>query len=102
MLRKTARQAGKEYVVFPLLTGPLAPLTLHHREPAVPPAVGKPQPPDRAPPVPGPSRRYPQIAAEVREICERHHLPYNTASLSRQLGSVVRKIFRLALPRAGG
>ncbi len=41
---------------------------------------------------------YPRIAAEVREICERHDLPYNTGSLSRQLGSVVRKIFRLALP----
>ena len=154
MLRKTARQAGKDYVVFPLLTGPLAPLTLaantganlirnlwafaiifcghfpdgtevftqeesedetrgqwylrqmlgsanitgsslfhllsgnlshqieHHLFPDLP------------------SRRYPQIAAEVREICERYHLPYNTGSLSRQLGSVVRKIFRLALPWA--
>ncbi|WP_410672100.1 fatty acid desaturase family protein [Amycolatopsis sp. cmx-4-68] len=152
MLRKTARQAGKDYVVFPLLTGPLAPLTLtanaganlirnlwafaiifcghfpdgtevfteeecedesrgkwylrqlvgsanitgsplfhllsgnlshqieHHLFPDLP------------------SRRYPQIAAEVREICERHNLPYNTGSLSRQLGSVVRRIFRLALP----
>lgn len=28
MLRKTARQAAKDYVVFPVLTGPLAPLTL--------------------------------------------------------------------------
>jgi fatty acid desaturase len=152
MLRKTARQAGKDYVVFPLLTGPLAPLTLtanvtanlirnlwafaiifcghfpdgtevfteeesedetrgkwylrqmlgsanitgspvfhllsgnlshqieHHLFPDLP------------------SRRYPQIAAEVRGICERHGLPYHTGSLSRQLGSVVRKIFRLAVP----
>ncbi|MFJ9779966.1 fatty acid desaturase family protein [Amycolatopsis sp. NPDC101161] len=156
MLRKTARQAAKDYVVFPVLTGPLAPLTLtanaganlirnlwafavifcghfpdgtevfteresedesrgkwylrqmlgsanitgsplfhllsgnlshqieHHLFPDLP------------------SRRYPQIAAEVREICERHHLPYNTGSLSHQLGSVFRKIFRLALPRARG
>jgi linoleoyl-CoA desaturase len=45
-----------------------------------------------------PSHRYPRIAGEVREICEDHGLPYNTGSLSRQLGSVVRKIFRLALP----
>jgi fatty acid desaturase len=154
MLRKTARQASKDYVVFPLLTGPLAPLTLsanitanvvrnlwafsiifcghfpdgtevfteeesedesrgkwylrqmlgsanitggplfhllsgnlshqieHHLFPDLP------------------SRRYPQIAAEVREICERYGLPYHTGSLSRQLGSVVRKIFRLALPRS--
>jgi linoleoyl-CoA desaturase len=45
-----------------------------------------------------PSHRYPRMAAEVREICERYGLPYNTGSLSRQLGSVVKKIFRLALP----
>jgi fatty acid desaturase len=45
-----------------------------------------------------PSHRYPRMAVEVREICERHGLPYTTGSLSRQLGSVARKIFRLALP----
>jgi fatty acid desaturase len=45
-----------------------------------------------------PARRYPQIAGEVREICERYGLPYNTGSLSRQFGTVVRKIVRLALP----
>lgn len=28
MLRKASRQVGKDYVLFPLLTGPLAPLTL--------------------------------------------------------------------------
>jgi fatty acid desaturase len=43
-----------------------------------------------------PARRYPQIAGEVREICTRYGLPYNTGSLSRQFGSVVRKIVRLA------
>jgi len=45
-----------------------------------------------------PARRYPQIAAEVREICERYGLDYNTGPLHRQLGSVARKIVRLALP----
>ena len=45
-----------------------------------------------------PARRYPQVAAEVREICERYGLEYNTGSLSRQLGSVAGKILRLALP----
>jgi fatty acid desaturase len=45
-----------------------------------------------------PARRYPQIAGEVREICERYGLPYNTGPLHRQIGSVVMKILRLALP----
>ncbi|HEU4513787.1 MAG TPA: acyl-CoA desaturase [Nocardioidaceae bacterium] len=45
-----------------------------------------------------PARRYPQIAGEVREICERYGLDYNTGPLHRQLGSVARKIVRLALP----
>ncbi|CAM3322738.1 fatty acid desaturase [Nocardioides dubius] len=45
-----------------------------------------------------PARRYPEIAAEVQEICERYGLPYNTGPLHKQLGSVARKILRLALP----
>jgi linoleoyl-CoA desaturase len=45
-----------------------------------------------------PARRYQQIAPQVREICERYGIPYNTGSLSRQFGSVVWKIFRFALP----
>jgi NADPH-dependent stearoyl-CoA 9-desaturase len=45
-----------------------------------------------------PARRYPQIAEEVREVCERYGLDYNTGPLTRQLGSVARKILRLALP----
>ena len=45
-----------------------------------------------------PARRYPEIAGEVREICERYGLPYNTGPLRKQLGSVARKIVRLALP----
>ncbi|PUA80291.1 fatty acid desaturase family protein [Nocardioides currus] len=45
-----------------------------------------------------PARRYPEIAVEVREICERYDLAYNTGSLSTQLFSVARKIVRLALP----
>jgi hypothetical protein len=38
----------------------------------------------------------------VREICERYGLPYNTGPLRKQFGSVVKKIFRLALPGTGG
>ncbi len=45
-----------------------------------------------------PSNRYAQIAPEVQEICERHGLPYNTASFARQFFSVVRKVVRLSLP----
>ncbi len=45
-----------------------------------------------------PARRYRQIAPQVREICRRYGIPYNTGRLSRQFGSVVAKIFRCALP----
>jgi fatty acid desaturase len=45
-----------------------------------------------------PARRYPEISAEVREICERYGLRYNTGPLHRQLLSVAGKICRLALP----
>ncbi len=48
-----------------------------------------------------PARRYPQIAPEVREICEEFGLAYNTGPLHRQLGSVFAKICRLALPPRG-
>ena len=45
-----------------------------------------------------PARRYPEIADEVREICERYGLQYNTGPLHRQLFSVAKKICRYALP----
>ncbi|QYJ05656.1 acyl-CoA desaturase [Nocardioides panacisoli] len=45
-----------------------------------------------------PARRYPEVAGEVREICERYGLQYNTGPLRKQLGSVFAKICRLALP----
>ncbi|MCH1866625.1 acyl-CoA desaturase [Nocardioides sp. CFH 31398] len=45
-----------------------------------------------------PARRYPEIAVEVREICERYGLPYNTGGLTKQLFSVASKICRMALP----
>jgi fatty acid desaturase len=45
-----------------------------------------------------PAHRYAEIAAEVRELCQRYGLPYNTGPLHKQFGSVVKKIFRLALP----
>jgi NADPH-dependent stearoyl-CoA 9-desaturase len=48
-----------------------------------------------------PAHRYGEIAVEVRGICERYGLPYNTGPLRKQFGSVVRKIVRLALPGTG-
>jgi linoleoyl-CoA desaturase len=45
-----------------------------------------------------PARRYRQIAPQVRSICERYGLPYNTGTLTTQFGSVVRKIWRLGRP----
>jgi NADPH-dependent stearoyl-CoA 9-desaturase len=48
-----------------------------------------------------PAHRYAEIATEVRAICERYGLPYNTGPLHRQFGSVVKKIARLALPGRG-
>ncbi|GAB3266463.1 acyl-CoA desaturase [Alteromonas gracilis] len=45
-----------------------------------------------------PARRYPEIAGEIREICEEFGLEYNTGRLSKQLFSVAKKICRLALP----
>jgi fatty acid desaturase len=48
-----------------------------------------------------PARRYAEIAEEVRALCAKYELPYRSGGLGRQFGSVVRKIFRLALPSRG-
>ncbi len=48
-----------------------------------------------------PAHRYAELATEVSEICERYGLPYNSGPLHKQFGSVVKKIFRLALPGSG-
>jgi fatty acid desaturase len=45
-----------------------------------------------------PGHRYAELSVEVREICERYGIPYNTGPLPKQFGTVVRKIVRLALP----
>lgn len=45
-----------------------------------------------------PAHRYAEISVEVREICGRYGLPYNTGSLWKQFGTVLRRILRLALP----
>ncbi len=66
--------------LFHLMTGNLSHQIEHHLFPDLP------------------ARRYPEIAEEVREACARYGLAYNTGSLAKQLGSVARKICRLALP----
>ncbi|HEV7205085.1 MAG TPA: acyl-CoA desaturase [Jatrophihabitans sp.] len=45
-----------------------------------------------------PARRYPQIAPEVKAVCEKYGLPYNSGRFSKQIGSTWAKIFRLAVP----
>ncbi len=155
MVRKAARQVGKDYLLFPLLTGPLAPLTFlgnatanltrnlwafaiifcgHFPADVVSFTEEETENESRGqwylrqilgsanitggslfhimsgnlshqiehhlfPDIP--ARRYPQIATEVRGICEKYGLPYNTGGLTRQLTSVARKIVRLALPWVG-
>ena len=152
IMRKVRRQALKDYVLFPALTGPLFPLTLAGNATAnlvrniwafniifcghFPAGVATFTQEECEDETRGhwyyrqllgsanitggrlfhlmtgnlshqiehhlfpdlPARRYPEIAAEVREICERYGLAYNTGPLRRQLGSVARKIVRLALP----
>ncbi len=49
-----------------------------------------------------PAHRYEDISVEVREICERYGIPYNTGPLQKQFGSVLRKIVRLGLPPLSG
>ena len=45
-----------------------------------------------------PSNRYAEIAPQIRAVCERHGLPYNSGRLGRQYRSVYRQILRLAFP----
>jgi linoleoyl-CoA desaturase len=45
-----------------------------------------------------PASRYPELAPRVREICERYGQTYNSGPLGRQVGSVVRRLVRNALP----
>src|SRR4051794_20287886 len=152
MIRKVRNQTLKDYVLFPLLTGPLFPMTITGNAIAnvvrniwsfniifcghFPSGVesftqeeteNEPRPQWYSRQLLGsanitgsklfhiltgnlshqiehrlypdlPARRYPQIAPEIREICERYGLQYNTGPLRKQLGSVARKICRLALP----
>lgn len=45
-----------------------------------------------------PAHRYAEISPQVREICERHGLHYNTASFAKQYGSVIKRVLKFSLP----
>ena len=45
-----------------------------------------------------PSNRYAEIAPQVQAICEKYGLPYNSASLSRQFGTTIKRVFQMAVP----
>jgi fatty acid desaturase len=47
-----------------------------------------------------PSCRYAQVAAMVEPACRRYGIPYTTGTFARQVGSVARRLVRLALPGA--
>ena len=48
-----------------------------------------------------PSNRYREVAGPVRELFERHGLPYNSRPLLRQVASAWHKVLRLSLPPRG-
>ncbi len=48
-----------------------------------------------------PAHRYAEIAPEVRAICEKYGLPYNTGSFLGQALSTWKRIFKLSLPTRG-
>jgi linoleoyl-CoA desaturase len=45
-----------------------------------------------------PARRYRQMAPKVEAVCKKYGLNYNNASLAKQFGQVVGRIFKYALP----
>src|SRR5207253_5526097 len=45
-----------------------------------------------------PACSYPEIAGEVRRICEKYGVAYNSGSFARQLGGALQRIVRCALP----
>ena len=45
-----------------------------------------------------PSCRYPEIAPEIRAICRKYNVPYNTARFSRQIATAMLRVVRFSLP----
>ncbi len=47
-----------------------------------------------------PARRYREMSTDVRRICDKHRIPYNTASFGKQFRSVLRALVRYSVPNA--
>lgn len=45
-----------------------------------------------------PSKHYPAMADEVREICKKYNIPYNSAGFFKQYFSVVKRIIKYSFP----
>ncbi|HEX4937797.1 MAG TPA: acyl-CoA desaturase [Candidatus Kapabacteria bacterium] len=45
-----------------------------------------------------PAHRYAEMSPQVREICERHGLHYNTAPFAKQYASVIKRVLKFSLP----
>ncbi len=76
--RRSARPGSAK--LFHILSGNLSFQIEHHLFPDIP------------------AHRHAEISIQVRDICERYGVPYNTGPLPRQFATVVRKIVKLALP----
>ena len=68
---------------FHILTGHLSHQIEHHLFPDIP------------------AHRYAEMGPEVEKLCEKYGISYNTGSLSKQFGTVVKRILRLSLPSFG-
>lgn len=66
--------------LFHILTGHLSCQIEHHLFPDIP------------------ARHYPEMAKEVRSICHKYDIPYNSGSLIKQYSTVVARILRYSLP----
>jgi len=45
-----------------------------------------------------PARRYPEVAAQVEAVAQRHGIPYNTGSFWTQYGAVLQRIWQYSWP----
>ena len=70
--------------LFHVLTGNLSHQIEHHLFPDVP------------------TSRHAELAPRVRELATRYGLPYNTGSLTRQFGTTIFRIWKMALPPPAG
>jgi fatty acid desaturase len=66
--------------LFHIMTGHLSCQMEHHLFPDVP------------------ARHYPEMAKEVRVICAKYNIPYNSAGFFKQFFSVVKRIIRYSFP----